>query len=515
MYYVKVCLTITTILVTASIGLATTIHVPADQPTIQAGIDAAVNGDSVLVSPGTYHETVDFLGKRIVVRGENGPLSTIISGALDTLTRQTVSFISGEDSSSIIEQFTIRGGTRSRSREVSPSGILCDDSSPTIRDNIIIHNYVGIQCLDASSPTILHNYIGGNELIGLYCCDVSAPLAENNVINRNGVGIHMEDWTSPRLIDNVIGWNGSARDYAGMLIEHYSEPTIEGNIIVGNRATLFEAGGGVHIHDPTVIPIIRRNLIIRNGFSYGGIDFDYISMRATIEHNTIVGNNGDGIYLAGTFPEPKFVRNNIIMDNAGHGIGWDDLYYPDSVDVSFNDITGNGEGEFGHDAAPDTGNISADPLFRLEGWFDYSLLASSPCIDAGDPKTAVPEGGGDRVDIGAFEYSIPFNDIALTFISIPDTISKGDTLDLELCVTNPLQSPIVIDVWCTASGWPGSQTVQEFRDLAVPADTTIPLSVSVYVPLEIDAGQYNIHGKVGYVDEWIADAENAIVQVED
>ncbi len=61
---------------------AATIHVPGDQPTIQAGIDAAMDGDIVLVADGTWtgvgNRDIDFLGKAITVRSENGPDSCII-----------------------------------------------------------------------------------------------------------------------------------------------------------------------------------------------------------------------------------------------------------------------------------------------------------------------------------------------------------------------------------------------------------------------------------------------------
>src|SRR5262249_31316089 len=60
---------------------AATINVPADYPTIQAAIDAAVNGDEILVAPGTYVESIDFKGKTITVRSSGGPDLTTIDGS--------------------------------------------------------------------------------------------------------------------------------------------------------------------------------------------------------------------------------------------------------------------------------------------------------------------------------------------------------------------------------------------------------------------------------------------------
>jgi hypothetical protein len=57
-----------------------TIHAPADQPTIQAGINAANNGDTVLIAPGTYYENIDLKGKAIMVMSSGGATASTIDG---------------------------------------------------------------------------------------------------------------------------------------------------------------------------------------------------------------------------------------------------------------------------------------------------------------------------------------------------------------------------------------------------------------------------------------------------
>jgi hypothetical protein len=115
----------------------TVIHVPADQPTIQAGINAATNGATVLVSPGTYTENISFLGKAITVKSSGGAKVTIIDGGR---VAPVATFSSNERLSSVLSGFTLQNGTSTFNSQYEGGGIFVSFASPTIKNNIIQNN---------------------------------------------------------------------------------------------------------------------------------------------------------------------------------------------------------------------------------------------------------------------------------------------------------------------------------------------------------------------------------------
>jgi hypothetical protein len=89
---------------------AKVIHVPSEQPSIQAGINTASNGDTVEVSPGTYFENINFKGKLITVTSTAGPKVTTINGRG---ANAVVIFSSGETTAAVLSGFTVTNGSAS------------------------------------------------------------------------------------------------------------------------------------------------------------------------------------------------------------------------------------------------------------------------------------------------------------------------------------------------------------------------------------------------------------------
>ena len=202
-----------------------TIRVPQDQPTIQAGIDAAVDGDTVLVDDGLYtgagNVNLDFKGKAITVKSVNGAAATIID-CQNTASTKGFIFQSGETASSVLNGFTVINGKKNGSRPNDRGGgIYCNSSSPSIinciiTDNETMGNGGGISCESSSSPSIINCLITGNKTKGNgggIWCDSSSPNITNctltgNSATGNGGGIFCGASSSP-IIKNTILWADS------------------------------------------------------------------------------------------------------------------------------------------------------------------------------------------------------------------------------------------------------------------------------------------------------------------
>ncbi len=276
---------ISVVSVISGLLFATAINVPADQPTIQAGIDFAVDGDTVLVASGTYYENINFNGKNIVVTSVEGAENTIIDGNQNG---SVVIFRFGEASNAILDGFTIRNGNGYHYSPIPDSyfntggGIFVLDSSPTLL-NLIVKNNT-IEFIDES---VLCG--GGIAFWNSESTIENVTIMENSTQGFGG-GVFMQ--FSEVTFSGVTVKNNTAYNYAGICIMSGPLPDPESNITFSteNRCNIFsnvsESGEGNDLKSDYFIEVIVDTFTVINPTEYHSSPLDNFTFDILNEVNS-------------------------------------------------------------------------------------------------------------------------------------------------------------------------------------------------------------------------------------
>ena len=248
------------------------IEIPAELATIAEALACAVDGDVILVGPGTYLESIDFAGRAITIESTDGPEATIIDGT--GLETSIVLATGGEGDDSILRGFTLRNGTSGstpikdpESTEGIGGALYCFQSSPTVEDCIFSANsadYGGAIFVRDGSPTIENctfdsnsaGFDGGAIQLSISNADIDACIFSGNLAGRNGGALHMVEG-APRIsdstmFDNSAGVSGGAISWSpsGDSQDDAVAADIRNCTITCNTADSQGAGGGIWIETP-------------------------------------------------------------------------------------------------------------------------------------------------------------------------------------------------------------------------------------------------------------------------
>lgn len=348
---------------------AATIHVPDDEPTIQAGIDAASAGDTVLVACGTYYEHDIVMRSGVVLMSETAQPDCV---TIDGQQQGRVLYGEGLHSTTRIEGFTITGG---RLEYSNGGGMLCLDSSPVIAST----TFSGNGGLDGD---------GG----GLCCRDSSPTLLNVRFLdNTASAGGGMACWGGCYTLTNVT-FSGNWGEFGAALRCNGAAMTLTDVTFSSNDGAGF--GGGMYL-DGSQASLTRVVFSGSKAPNYGGGMYccaagPWVQLtNVTFSEN--VADHGGGIYCDSS---SLAAAQTIIAFSLSFTAGGEAVCCgggPNYIGLSCCEIYGNEGGDWVGCIADQygvNGSISEDPCFCLHANPDqpYALCINSPCATGNNPE---------------------------------------------------------------------------------------------------------------------------------
>jgi len=327
---------------------------------IQKCINICVDGDTIYVGNGVYHESL-IVNKYLWLIGSSMDSTVIDGSGLADIT------IDG-NSDFILNGFNILGKERN---ELSTTAIAFSGFNPTISNCRLSKAGSGI-------------YMGR-----------SSGKVENVIINDCNLGVQTfcaPDTCYPEISECLIFMNNSSSP--AISIFDGGNPLITRNIIIGGEY----CNSGINVGYSVKTIIIKNNIV--SGFILKNISPSDVTESALIENNNSLHLPENIFGWAGIEGDPNTVIRNNITAYSNVGIrGW-------STPISNNNLFWKNINNTIGGAYVDSSDIVADPMFindtipTVNGSYDYHLQKYSPAIDKGDPS--ILDVDGSRSDIGMF-----------------------------------------------------------------------------------------------------------------
>lgn len=521
-----------------------TIKVPFDFKTLQEAIDFAADGDTIEIAAGIYKETLIVDSKEINLRGESKK-STII----DALNSDELPALLINNSKIELSSLTIKNGiigiefinsTATVFSDITVDnnklfGIFADNSTLSLTNNTIKNTQrfegrsgLGIQ-IENSNVEVSEIIVEENSDTGLFAVNSTVQIDNSSFFNNNTWGVFLEDCTNVEVTNNVIENNGLFTGIgSGALLITTKDGLVDNNIFNNNN------DAGLAVANSSAINISANNFSENEAFGTVIVSSERVTVSNNHIEKTILSDSfgfsgvfGSGIEIV---ESSASINNNTIIENELNGINISD---PISiVEIVNNNVTGNmANGIFCNFSNNLTGccnSVTNNAINNLSGCSDSIILCPCPTGSVDDQVSISPSSVlltrlGAKTQLNAIIKSL--NDTTLNItdesnwsaqneaVATIDTnglltaINEGET---EVCaefqgITDCIKTTVStihsgINQWTTS---PESELLGIIRDISIdPLDPKIIYAATIAgkVLKSVDRGETWSDKSEGIVD---------------